>query len=378
MKKILIFTALSLFLFSCSKTEKTDSIDTLVSSKNLTLIKERRALLQTDIAKLDVAIASLDTIKEEALVAVQMVKDTVFTHYLEIQGNIDTKENLIIYPQYSGILSTLNVTAGQKVSKGQVLGRIDDGGLSQQVAQLQTQLALAKTTFERQKRLWDQKIGSEIQYLQAQTNMISQQKAVSQIKAQLAKTAIIAPFSGVIDEILIEKGQVVAPGQGLMRIVNLNNMYVSTSVPETYISKLKVGATVDVFITSLGKNYVGKIRQVGNYINPTNRSFNIEVSVPNSENLLRPNQVAKLKIVDYSNESVVVVPSNVIRQDGEGNQFVFIADNPSKNTAVAKKVMIKVGKTGNNVTEILSGLNAGDVIVTEGANTISDGMKLNF
>jgi len=299
------------------KKEDTTTIDALASSKNLTAIKAKRAELQTQIAKLDEAIAVLDVKKEQALVSVLTIKDTIFNHALEVQGNVDTKENLIIYPQFSGILTTLNVVAGQKVSKGQVLGTIDDGGLSQQLAQIETQLALAKTTFERQKRLWDQKIGSEIQFLQAQTNMLSQQKAVSQIKAQLAKTKIIAPFSGVIDQTLVERGQVVGPGQGLMRIVNLSNMYVSTSVPETYIGKLKVGTTVDVSLASLGKNFVGKIRQVGNNVNPNNRSFNIEVSVPNNENLLRPNQVAKLRIIDYTSKNAIVVPSNVVQEDGQ-------------------------------------------------------------
>lgn len=377
-KRILLFTALSIFLFSCSNKENNTDTDTLIASKNLASIKAKRAELQTQITKLDEAIASLDTKVEEALVSVTTVKDTVFSHYLEVQGNVETKENLIIYPQFSGILTSLNVVAGQRVSKGQVLGTIDDGGLSQQLAQAQSQLALAKTTFERQKRLWDQKIGSEIQYLQAQTNMISQQKAVSQINAQLAKTKIIAPFSGVIDETLIERGQVVAPGQGLMRIVNLNNMYVSTSVPETYIGKLKVGTSVDVYLTSLDKNYSGKIRQVANNINPNNRTFTIEVSVPNKENLLRPNQVAKLRIVDYTAKNAIVVPTNVVQEDGDKNKFVFIVTNTKGTTGIAKKVLVELGKSSNNVTEILSGLSANDIIVTEGVNTISDGMKLNF
>jgi len=378
MKKIVLLTALSLFMLSCSKEKASGSTDSIIASNNVEQMKERRALLQTEIAKLETAIASRDTIKDEALVSVITVKDTVFTHYLEVQGNVDTKENLIIYPQYSGTLLTLNVTAGQKVSKGQVLGRIDDGGLSQQVAQLETQAALAKTTFERQKRLWDQKIGSEIQYLQAQTNMISQQKAVSQLRAQLARTTITAPISGVVDEIITQRGQVVAPGVGILRIVNLSNMYVSTSVPESYIGKLKVGTPVNVGLTSLGKSYVGKVRQVANNINPTNRSFNIEVSVPNTENLLRPNQVAKLRIADYANPSAVVVPTNVVQEDGEGNKFVYIVSNSDGKSGVAKKVVVKTGNSSDNVTEILSGLSADDVVVTEGANTISDGMKLNF
>jgi len=238
---------------------------------------------------------------------------------------------------------------------------------------------LAKTSFERQKNLWDKKIGSEIQFLQAQTQMVSAQKGVAQMKAQLAKTVIRAPFSGTIDEVFVEKGQVVAPNpQGLMRIVNLSNMYVSTTVPETYIGKLKVGTEVDVFLASLGKTYKGKVRQVGNFINPSNRSFGIEVSVPNPENLLRPNQVAKLKIIDYTSNNAMVVPTNVVQEDGQNNKFVFTVVNVNGKTGVAKKVLVKVGQSSDNVTEILSGLSANDIIVTDGINGISEGMKLNF
>ncbi len=378
MKKLLLITLLSIILFSCGNKENAN-IDSLITSKNLISIKAKRIELQAQLTKLDDAIATLDIKKEEeALVSIVTVKDTVFSHYLEIQGNVNTKENLIIYPQFSGILNTVNVVAGQKVSKGQLLGTIDDGGLSQQLAQMENQLAFAKTTFERQKRLWDQKIGSEIQYLQAQTSMISQQKAVSQMKAQLAKTKIIAPFSGVIDELIAERGQVVGPGQGLMRIVNLNNMFVSTAIPESYIGKLKVGNPVAVDLASLGKTYTGKIRQVANYVNPNNRSFGIEVSVPNTDNLLRPNQVAKLKIIDYTNKNAVVVPSNVIQEDANGDQFVFVATAIKNKTGIAKKVIVTVGKTSENNTEILSGLDANMTIVSEGANTVSEGMKLNF
>ena len=379
MKKIILIATFSALLFSCGKKEENANIDSLIASKNLVSIKAKRAELQTQLTQLDNAIAELDVKKtEEALVSVETVKDTVFSHYLEVQGNVNTKENIIIYPQFAGILNTVNVIAGQKVTKGQVLGTIDDGGLSQQLAQLENQLALAKTTFERQKRLWDQKIGSEIQYLQAQTSMVSQQKAVSQMKAQMAKTRIIAPFNGVIDELIAERRQVVGPGQGLMRIVNLNNMFVSTTVPESYIGKLKVGTEVSVYLASLGKSFNGKIRQVGNNINPNNRSFGIEVSVPNTDNLLRPNQVAKLKITAYTNAKAVVVPSNVIQEDADGNQFVFEVSSVKDKTGIAKKVIVKVGKTSDNFTEILSGLEPKTVLVGDGVKTVSEGMKLNF
>lgn len=155
-------------------------------------------------------------------------------------------------------------------------------------------------------------------------------------------------------------------------------MYVSTTVPETYIGKLKVGDNVDVFLTSLGKTYKGKVRQVGNYINPNNRSFGIEVSIPNPENLLRPNQVAKLKIIDYTSKDAVVVPTSVIQEDGKGDKYVYTVEGSNGKTGKAKKVIVTVGKSSDNVTEILSGLSADDIIVVEGANTISDGMKLNF
>lgn len=378
MKKILIVTT-AFILFSCSNASKTENIDDLINSKNVKALTEKKASLQTEIAKIEEALAKLDNKKDEALVSVITLKDTLFNHYLEIQGNVDTKENILIQPEFSGTLTSLTVKAGQKVSKGQILGRVDDAGLSQQLASLENQYALAKTTFERQKNLWDKKIGSEIQFLNAQTQMVSAQKAVAQMRAQLAKTVIRAPFTGTIDEVFVEKGQVVAPSQqGLMRIVNLNNMYVSTSVPETYIGKLKVGTEVDVYLAALGKNYKGKVRQVGNFINPNNRSFGIEVSVPNPENLLRPNQVAKLKIIDYINKNAVVVPTNVVQEDAAGDKFVFVVNGSNGKTGVAKKAIVSVGKSSDNVTEILSGLSANDIIVTEGVNTISEGMKLNF
>ncbi len=380
MRKIIILSALSLVLFACSQGEKTQSIDDLIKAKDVKALNEKKTALQAEIAKIEVGLASLDVKTEEALVSVLTVKDTIFNHYLEIQGNVDTKENILIQPEVPGTLVTLNVKAGQRVGKGQILGRIDDGGSSQAVANLESQYQLAKTTFERQKNLWDKKIGSEIQYLQAQTQMTSLSKQVAQAKAQLAKTVIRAPFTGTIDEVFVERGQVVAPGSpnGLMRIVNLGNMFVSTSIPETYIGKLKVGDLVDVFLTSLGKTYKGKVRQIGNYINPNNRTFGIEVSVPNPENLLRPNQVAKLKITDYTSKNAIVVPTNVIQEDGKGDKYVYVVEGSNGKTGTAKKVIVATGQSSDNVTEILSGLSAEDIIVTEGVNTISDGMKLNF
>ncbi|MFK7077476.1 efflux RND transporter periplasmic adaptor subunit [Flavobacterium oreochromis] len=379
MKKIFILTINTLLLVSCGSKEKSATIDSLIESKNLVEIKNKRASLQADLAKLDEVLATLEKKVDEALVQTISVKDTIFNHYVEIQGNVDTQQNVLIQPEMPGTLVNLNIKAGQSVGKGQILGRIDDAGMSQQLASIQTQYELAKTTYERQKRLWDQKIGSEIQYLQAQTQMISLSKSINQIKAQIAKTIIRAPFSGVIDEVFVERGQVVsASQQGLMRIVNLSQMYVRTEVPEMYLPRVKRGTSVVVNIASINKNSIGKVRQVAKTINPANRSFTVKIDVPNPDELLRPNQVAKLKIMDYSNPSVIAIPTNIIQKDGKGNNYVYKVVTGQKGDKIAEKVVVKIGQTANNYTEILSGLNQNDVVVSEGASMISEGMKLTF
>ena len=380
MKQLIILFTATIMLFSCGKKEENANIDALIKSKDLVAIKVKRDILQADLAKIENAITALDVKKaEEALVTVMTIKDTVFSHYLEVQGEVNTKENILIQPEMPGTLVSLNVKAGQRVSKGQILGRTDDAGMNQQLSAMESQYNLAKTVFERQKNLWDQKIGSEIQYLQTQTQMFSAQKAMMQMKAQLSKTLIKAPFSGVIDAVFVERGQVVAPSlQGLMRIVNLSNMYVSTEVPEIYIGKLKVGTAVNVGLTSLNKIYLGRIRQVGNNINPTNRSFGIEVAVPNPDNLLRPNQVAKLQIIDYTNKKAIAIPTNIILSNADGTKFVYVAENAKGNNATARKVEVTTGQSSGNATEILSGLKVTDIVVTEGFNAIAEGTKLNF
>ena len=379
MKKIVYISLLGLLITSCGGDSKTASVDKAIESKNVATIKATRAEIQkqydaigAELAKLDLAIAELDTLKKSALVTTAVVKDTIFTHYIDIQGNVDTKQNLIIYPEFSGLLSQVNVKAGQKVSKGQILARIDDGGLSNQLAQMETQAALAKTTFERQKNLWDKKIGSEIQFLQAKTNYEAQTKAVAQMKAQLAKTIVRAPFSGIIDDIITEKGQIVGPGQQLMRIVNLSDMYVSANVPESFIGKIKVGAIVDVNVKSTGKTYKGKVRQIGNYINPNNRNFSIEVAVPNSDNLLKPNQVAVLKIEDYKKANAILIPESIVTENAAGEKIIYTVDTNGKEPKAIKKT-IEVGLISGANIEVKAGLNKGETIIIEGARSVQNG-----
>jgi RND family efflux transporter MFP subunit len=286
-----------------------------------------------------------------------------------------TKQNVIIYPEMSGLLSSVYVKEGQYVSKGQLLAKIDDGGLGQQVAQLQIQANLAKTTFERQERLWNQKIGSEIEYLQSKSNYEGQQKAVAQTQSQLAKTEVRAPFSGIIDDIITEQGTVVAPGQSeILRIVNLNDMYIETDVPESYLPSITKNKKVIVEFPILGKTVEAFIRQAGNFINPANRTFKVEIAVPNKDKSIKPNLTARLKINDYTNEKTFLIPQSIISENAEGQQYVYVVtDKKNTNEGKAKKVIVKTGKTQGAVIEVLEGFDEGAEIIEEGARSVQDG-----
>ncbi len=384
-KHIIVF--MSLLVLSCGQ-EKTTSIDTIIESGDLASIRAKRSEVVAEqqavankLKQLDEAIAVLDTgSKKLPLVTTIIAKDSLFTHYLELQGSVETKKNIVLYPEMPGTLTRVYVKEGQRVSKGQILARVDDGGISQQVAQMEVQAALAKTTFERQAKLWNQKIGSEIQYLQAKANYESQENAVNQMKQQLGKTTVNAPFSGIIDDIIAEQGSVVAPGQTeLIRIINLDNMYIEVEVPESYIASITKGKKTTVHFPVLGKTIETKIRQVGNYINPNNRSFTVEVAVPNKNGVIKPNLTAKVKINDYTSEKAILIPQSIISENAEGDQYTYITSTKNaENIAEAKRVIVATGKTQGDYIEILDGIKNGDAIISEGARSVKDGQQVEI
>ncbi|WP_299312449.1 efflux RND transporter periplasmic adaptor subunit [uncultured Aquimarina sp.] len=386
MKKILIILSVFLLILSCGQ-EGGKSIEKVIEKGDLTAIRAKRSEVVAEqqavadkLNQLDAAIASLDTIKKLPLITTITVKDTLFTHYLELQGSVETKKNIVLYPEASGTLVRVLVKEGQRVSKGQTLARIDDGGLSQQVAQMEVQSELAKTTFERQKKLWEQKIGSEIQYLQAKTSYESAKNGVEQMKRQLAKATVSAPFSGIVDDVMAEQGSVVAPGQtALIRIVNLDEMYIETEVPESYIASITKGKETQVYFPVLGKTIDTKIRQVGNYINPNNRSFTVEIAIPNKDGVIKPNLTAKVKINDYTSEKAILIPQSIISENSEGDQYTYVTSGKdSNNIAQAKRVIVKTGKTQGDYIEILEGIKNGDALISEGARSVKDGQKVQI
>ncbi|WFO14809.1 efflux RND transporter periplasmic adaptor subunit [Cellulophaga baltica 4] len=384
MKKLLIASVAAFLLVACGG-DKKKSVEDVIATTNPEEIRTKRAELVGEqqtihdkIKQLDEALTQYDTVKKVPLITTITAKNEVFNHYLELQGNVTTKDLLVITPEYNGILTNIYVKEGQNVRKGQILGKIDDGGLSQQVAQLEIQAELAKTTFERQKRLWDQQIGSEIQYLQAKSTYEAQSRAVAQLQQQIAKTVIRAPFSGTIDDVITEQGSVVAAGQSqIMRIVNLDHMYIETDVPENYITNVSKGKSVEVEFPILGKTISTKIRQAGDFINPSNRTFKVEVGIPSKESGVKPNLTARLKINDYTNENAVLIPQSIISENADGEQYVYlVSDKKANEEGVAKKIIIKTGKTQGDVIEVLDGLENGAEIISEGARTVEDGQTV--
>ena len=385
MKKTILLTVFSIVMLSCGG-DKKNSTETVIASGNLEQMRLKRSEivksadeLSKELKKIDEAIGAIDENHKQTLITTTTAQESVFKHYLELQAQVQTKDNLIVNAQMGGILEQLSVKEGQRVSKGQVIGRVDDGGLSQQLAQLEIQASLAKTTFERQKNLWDQKIGSEIQFLQAKSASEAQTKAIQQLKKQMAKTAIIAPFSGVVDEIISEKGSVLAPGSPVLRIINLGNMYLEADVPEKYLSSIKRGTEVVVDFPMLNEKIDTKISLVNNNINSANRSFKIQVQVPNKSGLIKPNLSSKLNINDYSNKSVIAVPLSIISENAEGEQYLYIAEKSgAKNLTKAKKVIVKTGKSQGDLVEILEGVVEGDLIIKEGARSVKDGQVVSI
>ena len=382
MKNIYLILLTALILTSCEG-KKATSVAGILATNDLAQIKSKKAALDTkqqalsaELKQLNDRLDALNKDKNIPLITTFKVEETVFTHFIELQGNVQTKQNVLIYPEMPGILKSVFVKEGQLVAKGEILANIDDGGMSEQLAQLSANAQLAKTTYERQNRLWTQKIGSEMQFLQAKTSFEAQTSAVNQLKSQLKKAVIRAPFSGIIDNIFKERGIVVAPGIGseIFRIINLSNMYIETEVPETYISSITKNKAVSVNFPVLGETVASKVRQVGNFINPSNRSFKIEIGVPNLNGKVKPNLTARLKLNDYTNANAILIPQSIISENAKGAQFIYIIkDKKENNEAVTERLIIETGKTQGDFIEVTKNLLAGAEIVMEGARSVTNG-----
>ena len=384
MKKIIHTLYIITFAVGCSGDRSITTSD-LIRAKDLNGLKTQKEqklkmlnALKAELNQINDAISDLDPSEKLALISIFEVKPENFDHYVEIQANIKTRQNVLLYPEYSGTLKMIYVEEGQEVKKGKLLAQIDDAGLKNQLEQLQIQTALSKTTYERTQRLWDQNIGAEMQLLKAKAAYESQLKNIAQLKKQLQRTRILAPFSGTIDEIVSNTGANLLPGQTpVMRIVNLKKMYTEASVPERYLSQIKKGTTATVKIPMLDREYQTTVRQTGNFINPNNRSFRVETPLPNSDEMIKPNLSCRLKINDYSNPEALMIPLRIIKENAVGKKYIFKLNPDGKDQVYrTKQVFIKLGKRSTDKVEILEGIQAGDLLVDEGAIIVENNQRV--
>jgi len=384
MKNSIITFSLSLLLLACGQNkEEIKTVNQTPSSlEELKLQKSNYTAqinsLNQELKKVDEAIKSLTGTEKRTLVTAFQATSKVFNHTVDVQANIKTRQNLLLAPEFGGRLEQILVQEGQEVKKGTLLAIIDDAGLQDQLDQMKLQLKLSKTTFERTQRLWDQKIGSEMMYLEAKTRYKTQQKQVDQMREQLSKTKIYAPFNGVIDEIKARKGETVAPGMSpILRIVNLNKMYIESDVPENYLKNITKGSKATVTIPVLNETQNTVIRQTGNFIQPSNRTFRIEAPLDNPRKLIKPNLNARLSVIDYSNPEAIMVPLRVIRENAKGETFVFVLNTPEENGGfTTAQHFVGLGKSQNEMVEIIEGINANDLVVDEGVSLLVDGQKV--
>jgi membrane fusion protein (multidrug efflux system) len=380
-----LLLTLGLVSVSC-QTKSSGSIDELIASNDENLLRAKRTelsaqrnALDADIKRLDVVIASLDKSASLPLVATYEVTPQEFNHFTSFQGTVKTMKNINVYPEMPGQLLEVLVVEGQKVEKDQVLARIDDGGLLAQLAQAKSQLLLAETVFNRQERLWSQNIGSEIQFLQAKTQFESAEKAVDALSLQAEKSVVRAPFDGTVDQIFKEPGTIVAPGMGseLFRVVNIDEVYVEVDVPETHITSISEGSKVHVNLSAIGEEIDARIARVSKVINPSNRSFTVEIPLDNKSGFIRPNLMASVAINDYSNDSAIMIPQSVVSENAEGQQYCFALEKSTEGY-IAKRLIIQTGKTSEDFIEVLDGVEKGALLITEGAKKVSDNQPVKW
>ena len=384
MKKIILTLYIIAYAIGCSGDRSITTSD-LIRAKDINGLKTQKEqklkilnALKAELNQINDAISDLDPSEKLALISMFEVKPENFDHYIEIQANIKTRQNVLLYPEYTGTLKKIYVEEGQEVKKGKLLAQIDDAGLKNQLEQLQIQTALSKTTYERTQRLWDQNIGAEMQLLKAKAAYESQLKTIAQLKKQLQRTQILAPFSGVIDEIVANTGANLLPGQTpVMRIVNLKKMYTEASVPERYLSQIKKGTTATVKIPMLDREYPTTVRQIGNFINPNNRSFRVETPLPNPDEMIKPNLSCKLKIKDYSNPEALMIPLRIIKENAVGKKYIFKLNPDGKDQVYrTEQTFIKLGKNSIDKVEVLVGIQSGDLLVDEGATIVENNQRV--
>jgi len=372
MKNLIPVLIIASALSACSSEEKSDKkaeLDSLVNVQ--TALNEKIKTLKEELAKTDTSIKEKVT-----LVEVYEAAPEHFKHYIEVQAKVDGDEDVQVSAETMGIVTAVLVRAGDKVSKDQVLVTLDDKSLRQSLAEMQSQVDLVNSLYIKQKSLWDQKIGSEVQYIQAKTNKEAMENRMAGLKEQWNMTRIKSPINGVVDAVNVKIGQALAPGYPAVHVVNLTSLKVKGEVAESFISKVHKGNDVLMYFPDIDKEVKGKVDYSGSAINNVNRTFNVEVRLNTKDGVFHPNMICVLKIIDYTAPQAMVVPVKTIQNSSDGN-YVFIA-SAENGKVVAKRQTVKPGVSYNGMTEIREGLKQGDKVITVGYADLVEGEEIKF
>ena len=371
---IILSIGAAILLASCQPTEET----------SLSKLKEKKTTFETQIDSINELlisviseIALLDTVKKAPLVASTSIERSDFNHYFRVQGNVESDKNATLFPETQGLIKAIYVKEGQNVSKGQKLLALDNDIIANNIAEVETSLSLATDVFQRQERLWDQNIGSELQFLEAKNRKESLEKTIATLRKQQSMAVLRAPFSGVVDKIFPKVGEMGSPQSRAISVVNLNQLHTKADVSEKYLSKVKSKVPVTVYFGEGLDTISGVISNVGSSINPANRTFEIKVDFKEKSDFLRPNLMAEVEINDFKADSVIVLPSSYILQDIQGDSFIYRVEKKNGKT-IAKKNILEPGLSYKGKTMILSGLTGAETLVTDGARKLVDGQEIRI
>ncbi|NQU88260.1 MAG: efflux RND transporter periplasmic adaptor subunit [Mariniphaga sp.] len=372
MKKLIFLITVTVFLASCAGTSVDDE-----AAKRLQLqkFKQQAHDLEQQIVALENELAE---VTDEDIVNVKAsdIELQKFEHFIESSGNVEAEQDINVSPESAGIIDEVLVTEGVIVKKGQILAKLSTNTLQRSLDEMNIQLELAETTFQRQKNLWDQNIGSELQFLQAKTTLESLKKRIEGMEAQMEMAVIKSPIDGIIDVVFQKKGQIGSPQVPFAKVLNTSRVRIYADVSEAYLTKIKKGDKVQVNFPALNKEIEATIFRIGNTINANNRTFRIRINLNNSNNTIKPNLIAIVKMRDYVAEDAVIVPNLLVKEDFKG-MYTFIV-NSSNNETRAQKVYVQTGISQNNLTEVTEGLDAGTKIITEGYTQVVDGTLIRL
>lgn len=364
--------ALSGFLAACSATTPENEKQT-----RLEKLKTEQATLATEIKALEDEIAKThpETVSVKMKdVSVSELAPRSFNHYVQTQGSVEAEDNIMLSAKSPGIVTAVYITEGQQVSKGQVLVQLDNAVIRQNIEAMKSQLELANIIYNRQKNLWDQKIGTEVQFLQAKTNKENLEKQVASLQEQSDMSKITSPINGTVDEVGAKVGENLAPGMPAVRVINSSNLKLKANVSEAYVTSIKKGNKVAVNIPELNRELEAQVSFVGRNIDPLSRTFTVEIKLPSLPDL-RPNMTGIVKIIFHSESSTLVVPVNVV-QDINKEKIVYVAEMDGKQ-AVARKKVVTVDAVYDNLAQV-KGLKAGDKIITSGYQGLNDGQAIKL